>query len=81
MNEIQTISILIELAVAILGILIWFQKKKTTGVYIFITFSIYVFYDLAKLWDLAIPEIILRVCFSVASLSIMIAVWRIYKEE
>lgn len=81
MNELQTLSILIELAISILGLLIWFQKKKSTGAFIFITFAIYVFYDLVKLWSIAVPELILRICFLLASLSILVAVWRMYKEE
>ena len=81
MNELQTLSILIELAVAILGLLIWFHKKKVYGGYIFLTFILYMVYDLAKLWSLAIPELILRILFAIASISILIAVWRLYKAD
>ena len=41
----QYISIVIEAIVAILGLLIVFNKKKKYGYGIFITFAIYVIYD------------------------------------
>ncbi len=81
MNELQTFSIFVELGIAILGLLIWFHKKKAFGGYIFTTFCIYVFYDLAKLWSLDIPELILRILFALASLSMLIAVWKMYKQD
>jgi hypothetical protein len=81
MNAIQNISILLELAVTILGFLIWIQRKKSYGAFIFLTFLIYVVYDTIRLWTLAVPEIIVRILFAVASVSILIAVWKLYKSE
>ncbi|MCX6287466.1 MAG: hypothetical protein NTY96_10155 [Bacteroidetes bacterium] len=81
MNALQNVSILLELAVAILGLLIWLQKKKSYGAFIFITFLLYMVYDASRLWNLAIPELILRLLFAVASLSILLAVWKLYKTE
>jgi hypothetical protein len=81
MNALQTFSILIELAIAILGVTIWLQKKKAYGGFIFLTFAIYVFYDLARLWALDVPEYFLRVSFAIATLSMLIAVWRLYKAD
>jgi len=81
MNALQNISILFELAVAILGLLILLQKKKSYGSLIFVTFLLYMVYDASRLWDLAVPELVMRIIFAVASLSILIAVWKIYKSE
>jgi len=81
MNALQTFSILVELAVAILGLIIWLQKKKIYGGYIFLAFIIFVFYDLAKLWGMDISELVLRILFAVACLSSLIGVWRLYKLE
>ncbi len=81
MNELQTFSIIIEMAIAILGLLLWLQRRKITGAYLFFTFSIYVFYDLVKLWGLGVSEIILRISFACASVSALIAVWRLYRSE
>ncbi|MCX6281904.1 MAG: hypothetical protein NTU51_08070 [Bacteroidetes bacterium] len=81
MNAIQNVSILMELAVTILGLLIWLQKKKSYGAFIFLTFLLYMVYDACKLWTLAVPELILRIIFVVASLSILVAVWKLYKAD
>jgi hypothetical membrane protein len=81
MNSIQNFSILLELAVAILGLLIWIQKKKTFGALIFVTYVLYMVWDISKLWSLAIPELVLRILFAVASISILMAVWKLYKTE
>ncbi len=81
MNALQNISILLELAVSILGLLIWLQKKKSYGAFIFLTFLLYMVYDACKLWSLAIPEFILSIIFAVASLSILLAVWKLYKTD
>jgi hypothetical protein len=81
MNEIQTFSIIIEMAVAILGLLLWLQHRKMIGAYVFLTFSIYVFYDLVKLWHLGIPELLLRILFAIASISALIAIWKLYRAE
>ncbi len=81
MNELQTFSIMVEMAVAIVGLLIWLQRRKTYGGYIFLTFTIYGFYDIIRLWGLGVPEIILRILFAVASVSILVAVWRQYRAD
>ena len=81
MNSIQNFSILIELAVAILGLLIWIQKRKVYGALIFLTFVLYMVWDISKLWSLAIPELLLRILFAIATISILIAVWKLYKTE
>jgi len=81
MNALQNFSILLELAVTILGLLIWLQKKKSYGAFIFLTFLLYMVYDASRLWSLAIPELVLRCIFAVASFSILIAVWDLYKSE
>jgi hypothetical protein len=81
MNALQNISILLELAVAILGLIIWLQKKKSYGALIFFTFLIYIVYDGSKLWSIEIPELVLRILFALASLLILLAVWKLYKSE
>jgi hypothetical protein len=81
MDALQNISILLELAVSILGLLIWLQKKKSYGAFVFLTFLLYMVYDISRHWSLAIPEALLRIVFAVASLSILIAVWKLYKTD
>jgi hypothetical protein len=78
---IQYISIFIELLVAIVGIFIVFNKKKTYGWGFFTTFGIYVFYDIARLLSWNISDNILYVSFFIASLSAFWTVWEVYKRK
>lgn len=81
LENLQYLSILIEAAVAIIGLLIVFKKKKNYGWGIFLTFAIYVFYDFAKLVNYNINSDILYGIFFIASLSALWAVWMIFKER
>jgi hypothetical protein len=81
METLQIFSILIEVMIAIFGVLLWIRKGKTSGGLIFLTFTIFVFYDVARLWSLAIPEPVLRIAFAVAAISMLIAVWRLFYRE
>ena len=81
MTEIlQYISVGIEVLIAVIGILIGI-KKKSYGWFIFLTFAIYVFYDLAWLIPLDISETILYPVFFIGTLSIFTAVVLIYREQ
>ena len=81
LENLQYLSIIIEAIVAILGLFIVFEKKKNYGWGIFLTFAIYVFYDLTKFMNYPIPSDVLTVLFFVASISALYAVWVIYKER
>jgi hypothetical protein len=78
MVALQYISIVIEALIAMLGIMIALQKKKTYGWGIFLTFGIYVFYDFARLISLNISSNILYWSFFVATVSALWAVVSIY---
>ncbi len=80
LESLQYVSIIIEALVAILSIFIIFQKKKIYGIGIFTTFLIYVFYDYVKLKEIAIRPDILYSLFFIATLSILLSVWLIYRE-
>ena len=79
LENLQYLSIIIEAIVAILGLFIVFKKNKKYGWGIFLTFAIYVFYDLAKFMNYSITSDVLTVLFLVASMSALWAVWMIYK--
>jgi hypothetical protein len=36
---------------------------------------------LVKLWGLCVPELLLRTLFAIASISALIAVWKLYRAE
>jgi len=68
MEFLQYVSILIELVIAILGI-IMIYKKKVYGWFFLITFGIYVFYDFIKLKGIAVNLDVLYIFFFIATLS------------
>jgi predicted membrane protein len=76
---IQYVSIFIEVLISVLGLLIIFQKKKIYGWGIFLTFAIYVIYDLAKLNVFIIFDAYLYLLFFIASISALWAVFEIYR--
>jgi hypothetical protein len=77
---IQYVSIIIELAISILGLLIVFQKKKIYGWGIFLTFLIYVFYDFARVVNWSSSPNLLYGSFFIATVSAFWFVFNVYKE-
>ena len=80
MDALLIFSVLLEAVVAILGLLIWIQKKQQYGLCIFIAFIIYIVYDTAWRWPLGISAGMLRVLFAIGCISILWGVWEIYKK-
>lgn len=80
MNILQLISIIIEFIIVIISLTIAIQKKKIYGYGFALTFAIYVFYDLARLFALSVNEILLYSLFFVATLSAAVSLWSLYKE-
>ena len=80
MGFLQYISILIELVIAILGIIMVFNKKNY-GWFFLITFGIYVFYDFIKMVGIEINLDLLYVSFFIATLSALILTWKVYKQK
>ena len=81
MNIWHWISLLLEVGVAVLGVMLVTGKKKSYGWCIALTFVIYVFYDLARFMALALPPMIMDLGFAIASLSIFWAVLMFYLEN
>jgi len=77
----QYVSIVIEAIVAILGLAILFKKKESYGLCFFITFAIYVVYDLARTLTWSISTNILYGSFFIASISALWAVWVLYNKK
>lgn len=76
---IQPVSILIEGLVCILGIAIAVLKKKVYGWFIAFTFGVYVMYDFLVLVKSMIAPEFLALIFLAASISVLYAVWQIYR--
>ncbi len=81
MMPLQYVAVSLESIVAAAGLLLAVRKKRFFGYGIFLTFIIYVFYDLAKLIPLQVSDVILYPLFFVATMSILWAVVLIYKER
>ncbi len=81
MEILQYFSIVIEAIIAILGLMIFMKKKKQYGLCFFITFAIYVFYDLARLMAWSISTNILYASFFIASLSALWGMWELYNKK
>ncbi len=80
MEILPMISILLEMAVAALGVALAVSRKKVYGWFIALTFMIYVFYDVANLLPLDVSKDLLHILFFVATVSILWAVWNIFLE-
>jgi len=80
MHTLHLVSILLEIVVALLGIMLATVKKRKYGWCIALTFAIYVFYDLAHLRPLNVSQNLLHILFFIATVSILWVVWRIYKK-
>jgi len=80
MNLIHLVSILLELVVAVIGVMLAISKKKIYGWFIALTFVLYVFYDLAYFLYLPVSQDLLYYLFFVATLSILWAIWNIFLE-
>jgi hypothetical protein len=65
----------------ILSLTIAVKKKKTFAYGFALTFAIYVLYDLARLFSFAINETILSGLFLIATISMLISVWTIWKKK
>lgn len=76
MELLHWLSIFIEAIVAILGLKLALNKK-VYGWGILTTFSIYVFYDLAKYFSLDISSGFLYFVFFIASVSALLTVWKL----
>ncbi len=73
-------SAIIEVVIAIIGIMIGL-RKKIYGWLITLTFAIYVFYDMCRFINAQICPNKLAIAFSVATISALIAVIMIYRES
>lgn len=76
----QYVAIVIEGLIAATGFLLAVKKKRMFGYGIFLTFAIYVFYDLTRLGPIETSNSTLYPIFFVATLSILWAVILLYRE-
>jgi hypothetical protein len=80
-GTLQLIASLAEVVVALLAFLIAVKKKKTYGWFVGITFTLYVLFNLARIFALDVPAEWDALVFLVACLSMVYAVWLIVQER
>jgi len=76
MDIIQLLSILVEAVIVFILLYAAIHKQRVCAWGMAITFSIYVFYDLANLFNWNVPQSILTPAFFIASVS---ALWAVLK--
>ncbi len=80
MELMQLVSIGLELIVAMIAILA--GMRGTPYAYGFaLTYGLYVFYDLSKLYDLPIPSGPITILFFVATLGALWGIWGLFREH
>jgi hypothetical protein len=79
MNIVQLVSVILELIVAVVGVMLAVGKKKVYGWCFALTFGIYVIYDISKFASLNISGDVLNVIFFIASFSALWGIWSAYK--
>lgn len=80
-GTIQLIATLAEVVVALIAFLIAVQKKKTFGWFIGITFTLFVVFDLARIFALTMSAELHALVLLIACLSMVCAVWLMWKEQ
>ncbi len=77
----QYAAVIIEAIIAVVGLFIAVRQRKIFGYGIFLTFAVYVFYDLARLVSNEISDTLLYPAFFVATLSMLWVTILIYREN
>lgn len=80
MDLIQLVSIGLEAVVMVLA----FMAAARGRMYLYgfsLTYALYVFYDLSKLYDWAIPSGLISTIFLVATLAALWAIWGLFQES
>jgi len=80
-DSVQLIATLVEVVIAVLALLIAIRKKKMYGGFIAITFALFVIFDIDRIFSLNISASLHGFIFLIACLSMLYAVWLMWKES
>lgn len=75
----QIIAILLEVAVAVIAVVMATRQKKSYGWCIAVTFFLFVFFDIGRLFSLPIPDAYHALIFLVACGFMLYGVWLMYR--
>ena len=76
----QIIAVLLEVAVAVIALVIATRNRKTYGWCIAVTFGLFVLFDIFRIFELPMPEAFHSFIFLVACGSMLYAIWLMYEE-
>ncbi|MGB7788960.1 hypothetical protein [Methanoregula sp.] len=77
----ELVAILSELTVAVVAIFIATRKNRTYGWFIALTFTLFVIFDLVRIFTLDMSADLHALIFLVACLSMVYAVWLIERAQ
>jgi len=77
----QIIAVVLEAVVTIVAVIIATKKRRVYGWGIAITFGLFVFFDVFRIFSLPVPESFHAFIFLVACASMVYAVWLMYDER
>jgi hypothetical protein len=80
-GSLQLIASLAEVFIALIAIRIAVQKKKTYGWFIAVTFGLFVVFNIIRVFALGIPAELDALVFLLAGVSMLCAVWLMWKES
>ena len=80
-NLLQTLAVLVEIAITAVAVLIGIQYRKTYAWFIAGTFTLFVLFDIFRIFDLPMPADLHGLVFLVACCMMMHAVWLLYGEK
>ena len=80
-NLLQTLAVLVEVAVAAVAVLVAVQNRKVYGWFIAATFSLFVLFDIFRIFSLPLSADLHGFIFLVACCCMLYAVWLIYGEK
>lgn len=82
MNILQLISIFLEVIIALIGIKLATERNKKYGWGIFITFTLYVFYDVSRFAGLTIVSTdYLFAIFFLATVTMLVTFWQEFQKK
>lgn len=80
-NLLQTLAVLVEVAIAVTGALIATQNRRLYGWLIAATFSLFVLFDIFRIFELPLAPDLHGLILLVACCLMLWAMWLIYNER
>jgi hypothetical protein len=80
-NLLQTLAVLVEIAITAVSVLIAIQYRKIYAWFIAGTFALFVLFDICRIFVLPVSADLHGLIFLVACCLMLYAVWRLYEER